>query len=80
MNPQQLFVFQILSAVHLRKILLKNKDHEYETRNKNNNTKGRKQIDQRCFTYLAPTIYSVIPKDLKTLRKMKTDKNKLKIG
>lgn len=41
MNPQQLFVFEILSAVHLRKILLKNKDHEYETRNKNNNITPR---------------------------------------
>lgn len=67
MNPHQLYITQILSAVFSGKIDLQPIECSYETRNKNCifTPRAEKRIGQRCFSYLAPRIYREIPRELR---------------
>lgn len=81
MNTKQVFVLQVLSAIHSQKVPPKSKDHEYEIINKKNEfitPRTEKKIGQRYFLYLPSKIYSVVRKNPKTSKKRKMGWNKSK--
>lgn len=82
LDSRQIYAEKILNNVYIGKIKIDQLDHIYDTRNKEmkfKNPKTMKRIGQRSFTYLAPRLYSLIPVEIRKLKRKKVFKRNIKI-
>lgn len=81
LDIRQLFCLAILIRQHKNKGELKEIEHTYQTRYRINATrvpKVEKTIAQRCYYYLGPKIYNIIPPEMKKLNSIHLFKKKIK--
>ena len=70
---RQLFSLKILLFSFKNKKLYKPVQHQYTTRNKENNyqnSKATKTIGQKCYSYLGSRLYNRLPKQTKNTNKL----------
>lgn len=80
-DTRQLYCQTLLIRQHTNKNELKSITHDYNTRYKVNSNvvpKTEKTIAQRCFTYLGPKIYNILPPKIKKINSRNMFKNQLK--
>lgn len=73
LTPHQLFALEMIYSVNAKKIDIKMSTSDHETRNRRNQVfrpRAKKRIGERCFTYLAPRVYTNVPDDLKNGRRL----------
>lgn len=78
---RQLYCQTLLIRQHNNKNELKSIEHDHNTRYKTNATvvpKTEKTIAQRCFTYLGPKIYNILPPVIKKINSRNMFKDELK--
>lgn len=81
LDVRQLYAFKIFTSIFQRKISIKKIEHQYCTRNRDillESLKCRRRIGQRSCNYLAPKLYSSLPKQLKDIKIYKTFKISIK--